>query len=300
MKFGKVSNPEAVDFTIPEDHPGTKEVFHKYGQTDGQLKVYVGCAKWNRQDLKNFYPRGTKDELAYYGTQFNAIEMNATFYRIFPEEQFEKWREKVPKGFRFFPKLPQEISHFKQLNQVGEVTDRFLAAAIHLEEHLGCFFLQMNERFTPKQFERLRHFVESWPQDVRLAVELRHEDWYSDSEFSKELYELLEHHGIGNVLVDTAGRRDLMHMRMTNARPFIRWVGANHSSDYTRLDDWVNRIGLWIEQGMTELDFFVHQNLEEESPLLAAYLIEKLNEKYGFDLKVPVSLSDLGNQGSLF
>jgi len=25
--------------------------------------MFVGCAKWNRADLKEFYPRGTKDEL---------------------------------------------------------------------------------------------------------------------------------------------------------------------------------------------------------------------------------------------
>jgi uncharacterized protein YecE (DUF72 family) len=40
----------------------------------------LSCAKWNKQDLKGFYPRGTKDELAYYSTQFNSIELNATFY----------------------------------------------------------------------------------------------------------------------------------------------------------------------------------------------------------------------------
>ena len=40
---------------------------------------------------------------------------------------------------------------------------------------------------------------------------------------------------ISNVIVDTAGRRDLMHMRLTNPTAFVRYVGANHESDYTRL-----------------------------------------------------------------
>ena len=59
MKFGKVEQPELIDFTIPEDHPDTEVVLSKIkGATP--FKLYVGCAKWNRQDLKNFYPRGTK------------------------------------------------------------------------------------------------------------------------------------------------------------------------------------------------------------------------------------------------
>ena len=32
-----------------------------------------------KTDLKGFYPKGTKDELKYYATQFNSIELNATF-----------------------------------------------------------------------------------------------------------------------------------------------------------------------------------------------------------------------------
>ena len=99
MKFGSVSNPEEIDFILPEDHPATKEILGKI-KGDTKPNIYVGCAKWNRADLKGFYPRGTKDELGYYSSQFNSIEMNATFYRIFPAEQFSKWYDKNPKGFK--------------------------------------------------------------------------------------------------------------------------------------------------------------------------------------------------------
>ncbi len=287
MKFGKVENPEEVDFTIPADHEGTQDVFHKYGSTLSPPKIYVGCAKWNKADLKNFYPRGTKDELAYYSTQFNCIELNATFYRIFPPEQFAKWKEKTPDDFRFFPKIPQMISHYKQLVDVDDLVNEYLLAATQLGEKLGTIFLQMHERFSPKSMDRLQRFVEKWPTDQPLTVEVRHPDWFSSPIISEELYELLETNGVGFTLVDTAGRRDMMHMRMTTPRPFIRWVGANHPSDYTRLDEWVDRIETWVKQGMTELQFFVHQNVEMESPLLSAYLIEQLNDRIGAGLNVP-------------
>ena len=57
MKFGKVDNPEIIDFTIPPTHPDTAKVLDEQSSEEG-LSVYVGCAKWNRADLKGFYPRG--------------------------------------------------------------------------------------------------------------------------------------------------------------------------------------------------------------------------------------------------
>ena len=286
MKFGKVDEPGSIDFTLPPDHPDTKVLLNSKA-TNEKPQLYVGCAKWNKQDLKNFYPRGTKDELAYYSSQFNSIELNATFYRLFPKEQFEKWYEKVPSDFRFFPKVTQNISHLKRLINAPELLPEYLDHTLLLKEKLGCIFLQMHNNFQPKNWDRVEQFVEAWPQEVPLAIEFRHTDWFNEEAVSQKLYHLLEINNIANVLVDTAGRRDIMHMRMTNTEAFIRFVGANHPSDYERLDDWVDRLGVWIEDGISKIDFFIHQNVEKESPLLATYFIKKMNKKYGFDLNIP-------------
>lgn len=286
MKFGSVEHPENVDFTLPHDHPDTKKVLNKV-KDDNIPEIYVGCAKWNKADLKGFYPRGTKDELVYYSNQFNSIELNATFYRIFSAEQFSNWYDKTPKGFKFFPKLNQEISHWKRLNGVKEVVENYLYNASNLKEKLGTIFLQMHNNFAPKDFDKVVDFIESWPNEIPLAVEFRHTDWFNDTSIANELYELLENNNISNIIVDTAGRRDLLHMRLTNATAFVRYVGANHKSDYTRLDDWVERLKIWKEQGIKEIDFFIHQNIEKESPLLSAYFIKKINEELGYSLKIP-------------
>lgn len=289
MKFGQVPNLEEIDFTIPKDHPATKAVFAKEKSKD--LEIYVGCAKWNKTDLKGFYPKGVKDELTYYSTQFNCIELNATFYRLFPASTFEKWRETVPEGFKFFPKFEQSISHFKRLKDVEEVVDANVANMSGLQEKLGMPFLQLHNNFAPKDMDRVKAFVQNWKQyKMPLAMEFRHTAWYNDESVSTELYDLLEKNKITNVLVDTAGRRDLMHMRMTTPTPFIRWVGANHESDRDRLDQWVERLAKWKKAGMRKLNFFVHQNIEKESPLLSAYFIEKLNKKLGTDLQIPKTL----------
>ncbi len=290
MKFGQVANPEEIDFTIPPDNAGTAKVLR--ASKAKELEIFVGCAKWNKTDLKGFYPKGVKDELAYYSTQFNCIELNATFYRLFPTTTFEKWYETVPDGFRFFPKLEQSISHFRRLKDVEEMVDHNVTNMSHLKEKLGMPFLQMHNNFGPKDFDRVRAFAENWKYDVPLAMEFRHTDWYNDPAVSPELYELLEKNKITNVLVDTAGRRDLMHMRLTTPTAFIRWVGANHhESDRKRLDEWVTRIAKWKKAGLQRLCFFVHQNVEKESPLLSAYFIEKLNRTIGTNIAIPKTLA---------
>lgn len=298
MKFGKVEQPELIDFTIPKDHIDTSVLLSK-SEKGEKTNIYVGCAKWNRQDLKNFYPRGTKDELVYYSSQFNSIELNATFYRIFPAEQYEKWYDKTPEGFKFFPKMTNEVSHLRRLNdKVYEVADRYLEVTSLLKDKLGTIFLQMHNNFNPKNWDRVVRFVEYWPKEFPLAMEFRHTDWFNDEKVAQELYHLLEENNIANVLVDTAGRRDIMHMRLTSNEAFIRYVGANHESDYNRLDDWINRLSNWKAAGLENIHFFVHQNLELESPLLSAYFIEKLNQKFGTDLTVPQTT--LSSQKGLF
>jgi uncharacterized protein YecE (DUF72 family) len=288
MKFGNVENPEEIDFAIPADSADTAKVLG--GSKSKDFTASVGCAKWNKADLKNFYPKGTKDELAYYSSQFNCIELNATFYRLFPPSTFEKWKENTPAGFKFFPKFGQDISHFRRLKDIESQVEENVSRFSLLEEKLGMPFLQMHNNFGPKDFDRVKAFIDRWVYDMPLAVEFRHTDWYNNPDVSGELYPLLESKGITNVIVDTAGRRDLMHMRLTSPKAFIRYVGANHPTDYNRLDGWIERIAAWKDQGLQELNFFVHQNVELESPLLSAYFIEKLNERIGTDLPIPRTL----------
>lgn len=155
----------------------------------------------------------------------------------------------------------------------------------------------MRDDFGPKDFERVATFAENWTYDAPLAIEFRHTDWYNDAAAASKLYDLLESHGITNILVDSAGRRDLMHMRLTTPTAFIRWVGANKpKSDRSRLDEWIGRIAEWKKAGLRKLFFFVHQNSEEESPALAAHFIKGLNNQVGANLPIPKII----NHGGLF
>ena len=100
---------------------------------------------------------------------------------------------------------------------------------------------------------------------------------------------------ITNIIVDTAGRRDMLHMRLTTPTAFVRFVGANVDEiDKKRLDNWVEKIVEWKKQGLENLYFFIHQNVELSSPLFSAYFTENLNKAIGTDLKIPV----MGNGSS--
>lgn len=294
MKFGSVTNVEGIDFSLPIDHVNNIMILE--GVPSDNFEVSVGCAKWNKQDLKNFYPKGVKEELVYYASQFNSIELNATFYQAYGRGQFEKWYSKTPPNFKFFPKIPQTISHLRRLNEVQNLTEEFCLSVSGLEEKLGMIFLQMHDNFKPIDFDRLARFVENFPKGYPLAIELRNSEWFQSEQTANEVADLFQQHQITNVLVDTAGRRDLLHMRLTTPVAFVRYVGANHATDFTRLDPWINRIEEWKKLGLKALYFFIHQNLEEASPLISAAFIKQLNERLALDLHVPVLPSD----GKLF
>ena len=286
MKFGQVADPSQIDFTLPKDHPRTKEILKVNKSKD--FNVFVGCAKWNKKDLKDFYPRGTKDELTYYSEQFNSIELNATFYKSPSPDQVVTWKDKTPADFKFFPKLPNTVSHYRRLLNITDVVTEFASSVLNFDDKLGMVFLQLHDNFKPKDYDRLEKFIQDWPKEVPLAVELRNEEWFADEEIFNTTMDLFEKHNITNIIVDTAGRRDLLHMRLTTSTAFIRYVGANAESDYTRLDDWIEHLKLWKKEGLENLYFFVHQNVEKASPLLSAYFIEALNKEFKTKIHVPV------------
>ena len=285
MKFGQVEDPSKIDFTLPKDHSRTKEILKQ--NKKGLENISIGCAKWNKTDLKGFYPKGTKDELTYYATQFNSIELNATFYGMPTSEQVLTWKEKTPADFKFFPKITNTVSHFRRLLNIDDVVTQFATAVLNFDEKLGMVFLQLHDNFKPKDYERLEQFVNKWPKEVPLAIELRNTEWFTDEEIFDKTCQLFEDNNITNIIVDTAGRRDMLHMRLTTQNAFIRYVGANAESDYERLDDWLKHLTKWKKEGLQNLYFFVHQNLEKASPLLSSYFIENMNKEWKTEIIVP-------------
>lgn len=292
MDFGKVDSVELekIDFTLPPDHPATTKILDAAGAKT-KTNFYVGCAKWGRPDwVGKIYPPKTKaaDFLEHYARHFNCIELNATFYRMPTKNQIQGWKSKVGEGFKFCPKFVDQITHIKRLKETQELVDRFLEAIYEFKETLGPIFLMPHPQMGPKSLDVQQAFIESLPKDVELFVEQRHKEWFSNPEAFDNLFTVLEKQKAGAIITDSSGRRDCVHMRLSTPQAFIRFVGNGlHPTDYTRIDDWVNRMKSWSEQGVKDIFFFMHQHEELHSPELCKYLIETMNKKIGTSIPVP-------------
>lgn len=298
MEFGKVTAEELehIDFSLPPDPDVNREVLQPF---EGKTKFYIGGAKWGRPDwVGKLYPKKTqpKDFLAHYSRIFNCIEFNAVYYRMpFPTDVLQ-WKNKVPEDFLFCPKFTDVITHKKRLKNVEFETGKYLEAITEFGENLGPIFLMPHPQMSPKQIDTLFAFIEAFPKDLSLFVELRHADWYKNG-YHKELYSFLREQQRGTIITDATGRRDCVHMHLSTNECFIRFVGNSlHSTDYTRIDEWVQRIKQWADQGLKTCYFFMHQHEELHSPELIKYLIEELNKYIDTGLQPPV-LHNQGNSG---
>jgi uncharacterized protein YecE (DUF72 family) len=211
--------------------------------------------------------------LVHYGRQFNTIEHNTTHYRIPDEATVRRWHDDTPEDFKFAPKIPQTISHSRLLGTDGSEPAQFCRVIRLLENKLGCSFLQLPPYFEPNDLPVLIQFLEMWPEDLPLAVEVRHSAFFGKSAASERFFDILHDYDKTAVITDVAGRRDVCHLRLTNATAMIRFVGNGlHPTDYTRVQAWTEVVHRWMESGLHALYFFTHEPDNLLAPELAQYV----------------------------
>lgn len=129
-------------------------------------RLFVGASGWSYPSWRpGFYPAGTANEdfLGFYATRFATVELNTTGYRLPSEEQFSRWAEQVPDGFRFAVKLPG-----RALRSVATFEERVL----RLDDRLGPIRVAVE---TPRDDGLLALLLGS--TDLRVAFDFRHESW---------------------------------------------------------------------------------------------------------------------------
>ena len=295
MDFGKLHNISKVNFSMP-DEPIENEIVLKSDKwqlasdklelTTNHLpltsikNVYIGCTGWYVKEWHGtVYPSKikTSDYVQYYGKQFNTVELNTTHYRIPTLEEVRKWREQTPLDFRFAPKMLQAVSHSKDLGYGTGLTANFIENILHLENKLGITFLQLPPTFGYHQLKILETYLKKVAHLLPLAIEVRNENLFAQKEYSDSFFQLLEHYKVSTVITDVSGRRDVLHLRLTTPNVLIRFVGNNlDTSDYKRVDAWVEKINYWFELGLQTVYFFSHQPDNIQSPIIARYFYDKL------------------------
>lgn len=291
MDFGKLTDISNTDFTLP---PDTTDWAALSPCNSAVPQVYAGCPVWACKEwVGRLYPVATreKDYLRHYGRQFNTIELNATHYRIPDAATIERWIAETPADFRFCPKIPQEISHRLKLQESEALTELFCKRIAALGKRLGICFLQLPPYFAPEHLPILTAYLQKFPTSVPLSVEFRHPEWFRGTSGNRpfdKAAQMMQELAISTVICDVAGRRDVLHQRLTTRKVVIRFVGNNlHSTDYKRIDDWIDRLQIWISEGLEEIYFFVHEPDNILSPQLTDYFIDNLNRRAGFALKRP-------------
>lgn len=306
MDFGKLPSVEKVDFRLQPEPPQNEAVLAGLPPRNRPAALYLGATGYNMKNwVGKWYPAGTRDKdfLRQYGLQFNTIEHNTTHYRIPDAATVARWREETPEDFRFCPKIPQTISHAADLGLSGRQVSLFCEAIRELGPKLGCCFLQLPPYFSLQNMIMLHRFLERFPAGIPLAVEVRHPSFFEPTVEAESFFELLKTHGRAVVITDVAGRRDVVHMRLTNACTMVRFVGNGlHPTDYTRIQDWAQRLAAWTAGGLQEVYFFTHEPDNLLAPDLAAYCVECFKKQMPeASIRGPEEVVRAGGvQGSLF
>jgi uncharacterized protein YecE (DUF72 family) len=150
----------------------------------------TGTSSWSSPDWCGpFYPEGAPASsfLAHYAEHFDTVECDATFYARPAAAVVDGWRDRTPPGFLFAAKLPQEITHEKGLVDCAAEVAAFVAVMERLGDKLGPILAQFayvakakdaEEYATGASFRRrLAAFLDLWPAERPLAVEVRNASW---------------------------------------------------------------------------------------------------------------------------
>ena len=208
---------------------------------DANGNIHVGCSGWVYRHWKGaFYPAGLSQKrwFEHYASEFDTVEINASFYRLPLASTFDKWREQAPPGFRYAVKVNRFITHMKKLLDCEEATDQFIALVRSLGPTLGPLLYQLPPSLH-KNLERLDAFVSRLPTDLEQVMEFRHRSWYEE-----DVLALLDRHGIGFVTHDLVG---LKSPRWASGRTaYVRFHGTGGKYRGRYSDDQMRNWADWL------------------------------------------------------
>lgn len=221
------------------------------------MALYVGTSGWQYDSWRDvLYPSDVPKRrwLEHYAETFPTVENNGAFYRLPKPETFAAWRERTPKGFVMAVKASRYLTHIRRLQDPAEPVDRFLGAATGLGDRLGPVLLQLPPTLRAEP-DRLAECLQRFGRNVRVAVEPRHDSWWTD-----EVRDLLAAHDAALCWTDVLGKPRTRLWR-TAGWGYVRFhEGAAepwpHYGDQA-LRSWVRRV---VETWDATADVYVYFN----------------------------------------
>jgi uncharacterized protein YecE (DUF72 family) len=220
--------------------------------------IYIGTSGFSYKDWVGvYYPAGLQqgDWLSFYSREFNACEINSTYYAIPNVAVLQSMSEKTGNGFLFAIKANQEMTHQREDGAAICRAFRQVLEPLVTASKLGCILAQF-----PYSFDFNRDNWEYLAQirqnllGLPLVVEFRNARW-----LKVEVFQWLRQQDIGFCCVDEPRLPNLLPpiAEATSKIGYIRFHGRNKEKwwqhdqaferyDYTykpeELNEWLPKI----------------------------------------------------------
>lgn len=159
------------------------------------MVIKIGLTGWgDHPDLASSNAT-VKDKLVDYTAHFPVVELDSTFYAIQPERNIRKWIKETPEPFQFIVKAYQEITgHERTESQYAskeEMFQLFIQSIKPLKDagKLAMVLVQFPPWFDcTREHVNMIRYIRKQLQDFDLAIEFRHQSWYSPPFKEKTLH----------------------------------------------------------------------------------------------------------------
>ena len=210
---------------------------------------------------KEFYPPEFRDKsrLHYYGTLFNSIEVNSSFYKVPMASTVEKWAADVPENFKFTYKLSRDITHNKGLAFDPASVIKFMEVISFAGNKKGSLLVQVPPSIKNVHRRQMDHLLktirdadpdETWD----IAIEFRDNSWYEETTM-----ELLTELRMGLVVHDKLSTASGMLDTGVDF-VYVRFHGpdGNYKGRYEQdfLYEYGSYVNEWLDEGKTVYAYF--------------------------------------------
>ncbi|MGV3704570.1 MAG: DUF72 domain-containing protein [Arcticibacter sp.] len=206
------------------------------------IRWHIGCSGFYYKHWKGiFYPEDLpqKKWFPFYAERFNALELNASFYRTPTIKALENWYNISPPDFHFAVKAPRTITHYRKFNNVRDLISGFYdLAQSGLREKLSAILFQLHPNYAYTD-AHLDAMLENLDPVFTNVVEFRHPSWWND-----KVYQAFGERGI---VFSGISHPTLPQDVISNSPSFYyRFHGSEnlYSSAYTteQLNDFVKQV----------------------------------------------------------
>lgn len=202
-----------------------------------------------------FYPAGLRPDrfLGHYASRLAACELNNTYYQQPSPAKVAAWLSATGPEFRFAVKAQRGGSYRSLLVDPVASVPWLTDPLRRFGDRLGTVLFRVPDNVR-RDDGRLAAFLETWPRDLPLTVELQDPSWHVD-----DVFDLLAKADAVVCATELPDDADPPILRRTG--PFLYLRLRRH--DYTRgeLETWVRRLEPFVADGLDAFVFFRHDDV---------------------------------------